>query len=134
MSFIEIYHWMQCIKHRFSFPISSVLCCAQPLSCVQSFVTPWTVACRVPLSMEFPRQEYQSGLLFSSPGTTNFLIDYKSGSGYSIVTDSAIHFKHIFIHIVFHKQKFEKFNILRLYCFSFIFLYTIWLQVSISLL
>ena len=31
------------------------------------FVTPWTVACQVPLSMEFSRQEYWSGLLFSSP-------------------------------------------------------------------
>ena len=26
--------------------------------------TPWTVACLVPLSMEFFRQEYQSGLPF----------------------------------------------------------------------
>ena len=33
-----------------------------------SFVTPWTVACQAPLSMEFPRQEYWSGLPFSSPG------------------------------------------------------------------
>ena len=29
---------------------------------------PWTVACQVPLSMEFPRQEYWSGLPFPSPG------------------------------------------------------------------
>ena len=28
---------------------------------VQLFVTPWTVACLAPLSMEFPRQEYWSG-------------------------------------------------------------------------
>ena len=27
-----------------------------------SFVTPWTVACQAPLSIGFPRQEYQSGL------------------------------------------------------------------------
>ena len=33
-----------------------------------SFGTPWTVACQVPLSMGFPRQEYWSGLLFPSPG------------------------------------------------------------------
>ena len=26
-----------------------------------SFATPWTVACQVPLSMGFPRQEYQCG-------------------------------------------------------------------------
>ena len=32
------------------------------------FVTPWSVACQAPLSMEFPRQEYWSGLPFLSPG------------------------------------------------------------------
>ena len=30
-------------------------------------VTPWTVACQSPLSMEFPRQEYWSELLFPTP-------------------------------------------------------------------
>ena len=33
-----------------------------------SFVTPWTVAHQTPLSLGFPRQEYWSGLPFSSPG------------------------------------------------------------------
>ena len=33
-----------------------------------SFVTPWTIACQVPLSMEFPGQEYWSGLPFSILG------------------------------------------------------------------
>ena len=33
-----------------------------------SFVTPWTIACQAPLSMEFPRQEYWSALPFPSPG------------------------------------------------------------------
>ena len=37
-------------------------------SCVQFFVTPWTVACQAPLSMGFSRQEYRSGLPFPSPG------------------------------------------------------------------
>ena len=32
------------------------------------FATPWTVACQAPLSMEFFRQEYWSGLPFPSPG------------------------------------------------------------------
>ena len=32
------------------------------------FVTLWTVARQAPLSMGFPRQEYVSGLPFSSPG------------------------------------------------------------------
>ena len=35
---------------------------------VRLFETPWTVAHQVPLSMGFPRQEYWSGLPFSSPG------------------------------------------------------------------
>ena len=37
------------------------------LSCVQLSATPQTVARQVPLSMEFPRQEYWSGLLVPSP-------------------------------------------------------------------
>ena len=37
-----------------------VMCCVYSLSCVQLFVTPWTVACQAPLSMGFSRQEYQS--------------------------------------------------------------------------
>ena len=41
-------------------------CCG--FSCVQLFVTLWTVACQAPLSMGFSRQEYWSGLPFPSPG------------------------------------------------------------------
>ena len=42
--------------------------CAQSLSHAQLFVTTWTVAHQVPLSMEFPRQEYWIGLSFPTPG------------------------------------------------------------------
>ena len=38
------------------------------LSCVLLFATPWTVAHQAPLSMEFSRQEYWSGLPFPLPG------------------------------------------------------------------
>ena len=38
------------------------------LSRVQLFVTPLTVAYEAPLSLEFSRQEYWSGLPFPSPG------------------------------------------------------------------
>ena len=38
------------------------------LSRVQLFVTPWTVAYQAPPSIGFSRQEYWSGLPFSSPG------------------------------------------------------------------
>ena len=38
------------------------------LSRVKLFAVPWTVACQAPLSMEFSRQEYWSGLSFPFPG------------------------------------------------------------------
>ena len=41
---------------------------ASILSCVRLFVTSWTVARQAPLSMEFSRQKYWSGLPFPSPG------------------------------------------------------------------
>ena len=41
--------------------------CAQSLSHVQLFTTPWTVAHQALLSMEFFRQEYWSGLPFPIP-------------------------------------------------------------------
>ena len=40
----------------------------QSLSHVRLFATLWTVARQAPLSMEFSRQEYQSGLPCSPPG------------------------------------------------------------------
>ena len=42
--------------------------CAQLLSHVQLFSTPWTAAQQALLSMEFSRQEHWSGLLFPTPG------------------------------------------------------------------
>ena len=38
------------------------------LSCVRLFATLWTVARQAPLSVEFFRQAYWSGLPFPSPG------------------------------------------------------------------
>ena len=38
------------------------------LNRVRLFVTPWTVASQVSLSMGFPTQEYWSGLPFPFPG------------------------------------------------------------------
>ena len=40
----------------------------QLLSYVRLFETPWTEGCQAPLSMEFSRQEYWSGLPVPSPG------------------------------------------------------------------
>ena len=45
--------------------MKSVVLVAQ--SC-PTFCDPWTVGCQAPLSMEFSRQEYWSGLSFPSPG------------------------------------------------------------------
>ena len=39
------------------------------VSCVRLFyMTPWTSAHQAPLSMEFSKQEYQSGLSYPPPG------------------------------------------------------------------
>ena len=43
-------------------------CVLSRFSCVRLFVMPWTVACQAPLSMEFSRQEYWSGLPFPAQG------------------------------------------------------------------
>ena len=40
----------------------------QLLGCVQIFVALWSVAHQIPLFMDFPRQEYWSGLPFPPPG------------------------------------------------------------------
>jgi len=44
------------------------VCCVLSLKRVQLFETPWTVAPKAPLSMEFSRQEYWSGLPFPPLG------------------------------------------------------------------
>ena len=41
-------------------------CMLSCFSCIQLFVTPWTVAFQAPLPMGFSRQEYWSGLPFPS--------------------------------------------------------------------
>ena len=50
-----------------SFLSLPVLRCAQSLSRVRLFETPWTVACQSPLSRGFSRQEHWSGLPFPPP-------------------------------------------------------------------
>ena len=60
------------LRHLFFFPnvqIYNTMCvCAQLFNCVQFFATPLTVAHQAPLSIEFSRQEYWSGLWFLSSG------------------------------------------------------------------
>ena len=47
-------------------------CCCLVAQTSLTFATPWTVAHQAPLSMGFSRQEYWSGLPFSSPGAKPF--------------------------------------------------------------
>ena len=49
-----------------AFPLC--ICVLSRFSCVQFFVTPWTVAHQAPFSMGFSRQEYGSGLPCPPPG------------------------------------------------------------------
>ena len=62
---------------------------AQLLSGIRLFATPRTVACQAPLSMEFSRQEYWSGLLFLTPGESSQSRDQNPVSYISaLVSDS----------------------------------------------
>ena len=48
--------------------VETILHTVRSLSRVRLFATPWTVACRAPLSVGFSRQGYRSGLPFPFPG------------------------------------------------------------------
>ena len=54
---------------KFSIPhYENNMCVLSCFSCVQLYVTLWTTAHQAPLSKEFSRQEYWSGLLCPPPG------------------------------------------------------------------
>ena len=46
-------------------------CCCSVSVVSNSFATPWTVAHKAPLFMEFPRQQHWSGLPCPSPGESS---------------------------------------------------------------
>ena len=58
---IYVLKWSALYDHELKVKVKS-------LSRVLLFVTPWTVTYHGPLSMQFSRQEYWSGLPFPSPG------------------------------------------------------------------
>ena len=60
LQFIVTTHWLLLLAY--------ILFKVKSLRHVRLFVTPWTVAYRVPLSMGFSKQEYCSGVPFPSPG------------------------------------------------------------------
>ena len=49
-------------------PLWKIVCCLLDTKSRLTLCIPWTVAHQAPLPMELPRQEYWSGLPFSSPG------------------------------------------------------------------
>ena len=68
----------------------------QSLSHVQLFVTPKTVACQAPLSMEFSRQEYWSGFPSPEYPPRHKLLCIKYISTYSV--------QHMEIHSLFYNK------------------------------
>ena len=54
-------HIFICIQYLYAYVLNH-------FSCVQLFATIWVVAHQAPMSMEFSRQEYWSGLPCSLPG------------------------------------------------------------------
>ena len=57
-----LYHWAT--RETLKLPMCVCVCVVSCFNRVWLFVTPWTVAHQAPLSLEFSRQEYWSGLLF----------------------------------------------------------------------
>ena len=73
--FLKFFYWsivnLQCsasFKHTAKWFSYVHICVCWSLSHVWLFVAPWTVAHQAPLSTEFSRQEYWSGLPFPTPG------------------------------------------------------------------
>ena len=58
----------QCNTYHLGMYPPCMVWCGVSRSVVSNSATLWTVACQAPLSMEFSRQEYWSGLPFPSPG------------------------------------------------------------------
>ena len=93
-----------------------------------SFVNPWTVACQVPLSMEFSRQEYWSELAFPTPGSLpNIGIEPVSPAspavaGRFFITDSPgkPHIKDTYFSLYTHTHTHTHTHIRYLICFEFI--------------
>ena len=71
MGIFSFFHEWVSLLHGYTVYTSLCSCVCvhtQSLSCVRLFVTSWTVARQASLTMEFPRQEYWSGLPFPVPG------------------------------------------------------------------
>ena len=62
------FHVLSFLKARVGLQICLDSCMLSCFSRVWLFVTLWAIACQAPLSMEFSREEYWSGLQFPTPG------------------------------------------------------------------
>ena len=91
-----------------------VLCCAQILSPVGLFVTPWIVVYLALLSLGLSRQEYWGGLPFPPPrDLPNTGMEPKSLTSSALAVDSLplshlgspYTYIHTYIHICMHKFK-----------------------------
>ena len=77
------------------------------LSCIRLFVTPWTVARQAPLSMEFSRQEYWSGLPcppledLPDPGMEPMSLVFPTLAG-RFFTTSATWEAHLYLYLYLH--------------------------------
>ena len=69
--------------------------------CVRLFVTPWTAACQAPLSLEFSRQEYWSGLPCPSPDLPKYGYYELSISIYDHHYGMVAHLSNFFISLMF---------------------------------
>ena len=67
---VNAHEWMKTTLSLFPYMCVCVCLCARTcvLCHVWLFMTPWTAVHQAPLSMEFSRQEYWSGLPFPTPG------------------------------------------------------------------
>ena len=65
-----------------------VCVCAQWLRGVRFFVTPWTVACQAPVSVELSRQEYWSAYSPDSMSSSCFKTPRRRHSARSLVRDN----------------------------------------------
>ena len=59
--------WGDTTIYPIAFGLAGALTCVCVRSVMSDSVTPWTVTCQAPLSIEFSRQEYWSGLPFPTP-------------------------------------------------------------------
>ena len=97
-------HVLICYTHFILFFLVLPVYFYQPISFharayMLSHVTPWTAARQVPLSMDFPRQEYSSGLPFPSPVTHILIIFFLcSGSLKGFCKNFFVKASHLFLY------------------------------------